>query len=190
MQEVEGWAVEGHTDYLQLKGDTGPLVYPAGFLYVYRALRWLVGDAGRSAAAIRAAQWVFVGVYLFTLGVVLAIYGKARPGPPWLVLLLAASKRLHSLFMLRLFNDGATMALAYAAVLLFMTRRVRARRPCALCVSTLCEPSTCARACALAQRGCIASQFKCGAGSECFQLLSIPPTYPKHPLPALVHFMR
>ena len=126
MQEVEGWAVEGHTDYTQLKGDTGPLVYPAGFLYVYRALRWFVGDAGRSAAAIRAAQWVFVGVYLFTLGVVLAIYGKARPGPPWLVLLLAASKRLHSLFMLRLFNDGVTMAVAYAAILLFMHRRVRA----------------------------------------------------------------
>ena len=78
MQEVEGWAVEGHTDYLQLKGDTGPLVYPAGFLYVYRALRYVVGDAGRSAAAIRAAQWLFSALYLIVLAVVLAIYGRAR----------------------------------------------------------------------------------------------------------------
>lgn len=78
MQEVEGWVVEGSTDYTTLRGDTGPLVYPAGFLYVYRALRALVGDAGRSPAAIRAAQWVFVGVYLSTVALVLHIYGRAR----------------------------------------------------------------------------------------------------------------
>lgn len=78
MQEVEGWAVDGRTDYTTLRGDTGPLVYPAGFLYVYRALRYAVGDAGRSAGAIRAAQWVFVGVYVATQAVVLHIYGEAR----------------------------------------------------------------------------------------------------------------
>jgi hypothetical protein len=44
-------------------------------------------------------------------------------------LALAASKRVHSLFMLRLFNDGVTMALAYGAVALFMSRRVRSGQP-------------------------------------------------------------
>lgn len=78
MQEVEGWAVEGHTDYLRLKGDTGPLVYPAGFLYVYRALRWAVGGAGRTAEAVRAAQWAFTGLYLAVLALVMHIYGRAR----------------------------------------------------------------------------------------------------------------
>ncbi|CAF4520790.1 unnamed protein product, partial [Rotaria magnacalcarata] len=34
MQEVEG-VVNGTYDYYQLKGDTGPLVYPAGFVYIY-----------------------------------------------------------------------------------------------------------------------------------------------------------
>lgn len=77
MQEVEGWVVEGSTDYRTLKGDTGPLVYPAGFLYVYRALRWLTGG-GRGADGIRLAQWVFLGVYLATEAVVLAIYERAR----------------------------------------------------------------------------------------------------------------
>jgi alpha-1,3-mannosyltransferase len=44
-------------------------------------------------------------------------------GPPWIVLLLAASKRVHSLFVLRLFNDCVAMLLAYAAVALFQRRR-------------------------------------------------------------------
>ena len=78
MQEVEGWVVEGHTDYTQLRGDTGPLVYPAGFLYVYRFLRYFVGDSGRSASAIRAAQWIFAGLYLMVQAIVLYIYGRAR----------------------------------------------------------------------------------------------------------------
>lgn len=34
MDEVEG-VVNGTYDYTQLRGDTGPLVYPAGFVYVF-----------------------------------------------------------------------------------------------------------------------------------------------------------
>ena len=78
MQEVEGWVVAGSTDYKTLGGDTGPLVYPAGFLYIYRFLRWFVGDAGRSAQAIRTAQWMFAGLYLLVLATVLNIYGRAK----------------------------------------------------------------------------------------------------------------
>ena len=78
MQEVEGWAVDGHLDYTLLRGDTGPLVYPAGFLYVYRALRWFTGAGGRGPAAIRTAQWCFAALYLGMEATVLAIYGKAR----------------------------------------------------------------------------------------------------------------
>jgi len=40
MQEVTGF-LGGRSDYLQLYGDTGPLVYPAGFVYVYSILRYL-----------------------------------------------------------------------------------------------------------------------------------------------------
>lgn len=34
MQEVEGF-LDGERNYRNLRGDTGPLVYPAGFVYVY-----------------------------------------------------------------------------------------------------------------------------------------------------------
>ena len=128
MQEVEGWVVDGEYDYTLLRGDTGPLVYPAGFLYVYAALRWLTGG-GHGAAAIRVAQWLFLGLYIGVLAIVQRVYGAARPGPPWVILLLALSKRVHSLFVLRLFNDCWAMLFAYAAIWACTNHRVRAGCP-------------------------------------------------------------
>jgi hypothetical protein len=121
MQEVEGWVVDGDTDYVNLKGDTGPLVYPGGFMWIFRALRTLTGGG----VDIRTAQWIFLAVYLATEAIVLDVYARTRPGPPWTVLLLAASKRLHSLYVLRLFNDCVGMLFAHAAIALFVRKQVR-----------------------------------------------------------------
>jgi alpha-1,3-mannosyltransferase len=43
MQEVEGFLV-GERNYTLIQGDTGPLVYPAGFLYVFSILRYLTNQ--------------------------------------------------------------------------------------------------------------------------------------------------
>lgn len=118
MQEVEGW-LGGEYDYTQLRGDTGPLPYPAGFLYVFAALRWATND-GQS---IWAAQWIFLGIYLATVAAVLVIYGRARCCPPWVAILVCASRRVHSIYVLRLFNDGVAMALLYVAVYYCSRRR-------------------------------------------------------------------
>lgn len=51
MQEVGGF-LDGERNYTALRGDTGPLVYPAGFVYLYRC-------EGAAPAAVRlgAAHW-------------------------------------------------------------------------------------------------------------------------------------
>ena len=40
MQEVKGY-LDGERNYFNLSGDTGPLVYPAGFVYVFSGLYWI-----------------------------------------------------------------------------------------------------------------------------------------------------
>lgn len=113
--------VHGNFNYTELRGPTGPLVYPAGFVYTYSLLYWAT-DEGTN---IVRAQGIFIALYLATLGVVAAIYAKAAPKgfhPCWLGL-LCLSKRVHSIFALRLFNDGPTMLFLYLAVLLFLHKR-------------------------------------------------------------------
>ena len=43
MQEVSGY-LSGERNYNNLSGDTGPLVYPAGFLYVFSVIKWLTNS--------------------------------------------------------------------------------------------------------------------------------------------------
>ncbi|KAJ2612750.1 dolichyl-P-Man:Man(5)GlcNAc(2)-PP-dolichol alpha-1,3-mannosyltransferase [Coemansia sp. RSA 1804] len=117
MQQVACVAELGERNYLKLAGDTGPLVYPAGFVWIYRGL-WAITDGGTD---IRLAQLVFMAVYLATMAAVLAIYSRAqttlaRVHPAGLVLLVL-SKRLHSIYVLRLFNDTMAMLFAYLAIL-------------------------------------------------------------------------
>ncbi|KAA8499459.1 putative Dol-P-Man:Man(5)GlcNAc(2)-PP-Dol alpha-1,3-mannosyltransferase [Porphyridium purpureum] len=119
MQEVAG-VLEGERDYIKLRGDTGPLVYPAGFVYIYSFL-FYVTDAGVN---VQLAQWIFLAVLLCTVAVVLGFYRVAitsQPGlmPPLVVMLLVASRRVMSLHVLRLFNDCVEALLAYASILLF-----------------------------------------------------------------------
>jgi len=111
MEEVGGF-LAGERDYKNLKGGTGPLVYPAGFVYLYSFLKKL------TAGSVRPAQWCFAGVYLATHAVVLWLYIKSKVVPPLALALLSLSKRLHSIYLLRCFNDGAAMLLAWLATLL------------------------------------------------------------------------
>lgn len=120
MQEVAG-VLGGELDYANLRGDTGPLVYPAGFVYLYAWLYSYTGAATDMSSSIGKGQWVFFWVYLATLACVLVLYVRAgkRLVPPLALVGLCLSKRVHSIFVLRLFNDGVAALLLYAAVLLF-----------------------------------------------------------------------
>jgi alpha-1,3-mannosyltransferase len=145
MEQVEQAFVRGETDYRHIRGCTGPLVYPAGFLWFYYFLYRLT-DAGKKRSN---AQAVFV--LLHALGIALtnaAFYlaaqdakdlqkvseegSKKRKQPllrrsslGWITACVVAmgSRRVASIYVLRLFNDGLEAVLAQASVLLFVMAR-------------------------------------------------------------------
>lgn len=73
MQQVHQY-LQGERDYTLIKGDTGPLVYPAVHVYIYSAL-YRVTDGGKD---ILLAQLIFGGLYLGILSVVMACYRQAK----------------------------------------------------------------------------------------------------------------
>ncbi|XP_041752650.1 dol-P-Man:Man(5)GlcNAc(2)-PP-Dol alpha-1,3-mannosyltransferase [Coregonus clupeaformis] len=119
MDEVEG-VINGTYDYTQLKGDTGPLVYPAGFVYIFTALYYITNHG----VNIRLAQYLFAVFYLLTLLLVFRIYHRTKKVPPYVFFFVCcASYRIHSIFVLRLFNDPVAMMMLFGAVNLFLDGR-------------------------------------------------------------------
>ncbi|KAH0637051.1 dol-P-Man:Man(5)GlcNAc(2)-PP-Dol alpha-1,3-mannosyltransferase [Solanum tuberosum] len=109
MSQVTGF-LEGERDYSNLKGDTGPLVYPAGFLYIYSAIQYVTGGQ------VYPAQILFGFLYMLDLAIVVFMYLKTDVVPWWALSLLSLSKRVHSIFVLRLFNDCFATTLLHAAL--------------------------------------------------------------------------
>ncbi|KAL6256849.1 hypothetical protein P5V15_011785 [Pogonomyrmex californicus] len=119
MQEVEGF-LNGTVDYSKLRGDTGPLVYPAGFVYVFSGLYYITSHG----ANIRIAQYLFAILYVLTLTLIFRIYARTKKVPPYvLILMCCTSYRIHSVFVLRLFNDPVAMVLLYASINAFLDNR-------------------------------------------------------------------
>lgn len=112
MQQIE-MINDGALDYSIIGGDTGPIVYPAGFVQVYQALSWLT-DGGKN---LEFAQLAFG--YLFSLTTLLtSIVYAAAGSPPWPIYLLLLSKRLYSIYVLRMFNDCFTTVGIVAVIML------------------------------------------------------------------------
>ncbi|XP_030878743.1 dol-P-Man:Man(5)GlcNAc(2)-PP-Dol alpha-1,3-mannosyltransferase isoform X1 [Leptonychotes weddellii] len=119
MAQVEG-VINGTYDYTQLQGDTGPLVYPAGFVYIFMGLYYATGRG----TDIRMAQHIFAVLYLATLLLVFLIYHQTCKVPPFVFFFMCcASYRVHSIFVLRLFNDPVAMALLFLSINLLLARR-------------------------------------------------------------------
>lgn len=71
----------------------------------------------------RRVQVIWAGAYLATQAAVMRLYIRSRAVPPYVLILLTLSKRMHSIFVLRLFNDCWAMLIAYAATSALATRR-------------------------------------------------------------------
>lgn len=112
--------LEGERVYTRLNpvNGTGPCVYPAGHVYVYALLDYL----SQGATKLLPAQIFFAVLYLGTLVLVAQLYRLAG-APPVLLIFLALSKRLHSIFVLRLFNDPVAMFFVYGSIYLLCKRR-------------------------------------------------------------------
>jgi len=101
-------------------GETGPLVYPSFFLYIYSLLYFLTSRGSN----IKLAQYIFIAIYLLQLWLVLRLYTKARKIPPYVIVLsVFTSYRVHSIYSLRLFNDPVAILFLYIALNLFMDRK-------------------------------------------------------------------
>jgi len=71
-QQVK-FAIKGEKNYTRISGDTGPIVYPAGHLAIYRFL-YSITNEGKN---IRRAQYIFVGLYLTNLLLVFRLFYKS-----------------------------------------------------------------------------------------------------------------
>lgn len=96
--------LKGEFDYSKIGGDTGPIVYPGGYVFIYSIMRIITkGDEN-----LVNGQEAFRLLYLLSLALTFTIYllmDKNHRVKPFYFYLLILSKRLHSIYVLRLFND-------------------------------------------------------------------------------------
>ncbi|KAK6051957.1 hypothetical protein COOONC_10538 [Cooperia oncophora] len=92
----------------------------AGHLWTYSVLHALT-SGGKD---IRTAQYIFMCLYLLNLLAVLRLYYKSNKIAPYvLVFLCFTGYRIHSIFVLRLFNDPIAMMFFYLAVNFFISEK-------------------------------------------------------------------
>ena len=102
------------------------MLFRSGFLYLFTLLRYLT----ETGTNIRRAQHLFAAFYVIQSAIVLLIYSRVIRCRPRSVTsiwswrfamgMLCLSKRLHSIFVLRLFNDGIAMLFLYVSIYLFI----------------------------------------------------------------------
>ena len=105
--------LDGERDYSNLDppGGSGPCVYPAAHIYLYSFFHWLTHAGGN----ILPAQHVFAAILTANNLLVAMLYRQAGM-PPLAVLPLILSKRIYSIFLLRMFNDPIAVLFVYLAL--------------------------------------------------------------------------
>lgn len=110
--------LRGERLYSQLTGPTGPAVYPAGYIWSFTVLYFLT----RGGNDISSGQWAFYAIYLVQCILAAVIFTSCKIKPRWTILFMILSKRLHSIYMLRLFNDCVMVLLMFMAVTRLLNR--------------------------------------------------------------------
>ncbi|KAG7893561.1 hypothetical protein KL905_002311 [Ogataea polymorpha] len=119
----------GELDYAKISGDTGPIVYPGGHVYIYSWMKWFTNGMDN----VHAGQQIFRYLYLATFVLTLVAYFQTNVRfKPYLLYFLCLSKRLHSIYVLRLFNDCFATFLMVATIVVLQQAAVLRRRKSAL----------------------------------------------------------
>jgi alpha-1,3-mannosyltransferase len=68
MEEVAGY-LQGETNYMNLKGATGPLVYPAGFVYIFSGFYYITSEGTNIFLGIRTLSilLLYYQYYYYTI---------------------------------------------------------------------------------------------------------------------------
>ncbi|CEF62316.1 Dol-P-Man:Man(5)GlcNAc(2)-PP-Dol alpha-1,3-mannosyltransferase [Strongyloides ratti] len=107
----------GEYNYTKISGDTGPCVYPAGFLRIFSLLSSLTNNG----IDIFRGQQIFAALYLILIFFVHKVFKSTRSLPPIaLIIMTFSSYRVHSIFILRLFNDGIGTIFIYLFIYLLL----------------------------------------------------------------------
>lgn len=95
-------------------------MYPAGFVYIY-SLFYQITSHGTN---LYLAQYIFLVLYLCQTLLTYRILLKTAKIPPYaLILTTLTSYRIHSIYVLRLFNDPIAVLLFYLSLNLFISNR-------------------------------------------------------------------
>ncbi|CAI8495921.1 unnamed protein product [Hanseniaspora opuntiae] len=126
MEQIRSVIKDNNYQYDTIEGDTGPLVYPAGHYWIFKFLRdltinWKDNDNAYGVERISEGQEVFRVLYLVTLVFSFLVSLASGSVYPSLTVLLSASYRLHSIYVLRLFNDCFTTFLVLLSILLMIS---------------------------------------------------------------------
>lgn len=138
MQQVDVF-LSGELNYTNIKGDTGPVVYPAGHLYFY-SIFYFITNRGVN---IVLGQFLFYFLYIATLSVVFYLCSLSSRFPALgIFVMIFTGYRIHSIFMLRMFNDCIAMFFLYLSIAILVYLMLDDDLPKDVDVQTVTERTT------------------------------------------------